>query len=93
MIAPQDPAETARERERARIRALIADLETHGLTIYKISLLANQQYNTVKHWKQTGRVESHDAAVLESIHLTHCPRPGNRCLIEPQYCKVLTIST
>lgn len=67
-----------RDAERERIKRLIAEIEAAGITIYKISLMCHRQFNSVKHWKITGRVESYDAQMLEAIH--------------SEYCKVLTIS-
>lgn len=78
------------QAEYDRIKAIIADLESSGMTIYKIALTLGQQYNTVKHWKSTGRVQSHDAKALESLRRQFA---AESCQIEPQYCKVLTTST
>ena len=82
-----------RQAEYERIKVMIAELEASGVTIYKLALMLGQQYNTVKHWKQTGRVESHDAKILGSIHWRFCSGQLHGCQIQPQYCKVLTIST
>lgn len=79
-----------REAEYQRIRQVIADLEAAGITIYKIALILGLQYNAVGHWKRTGRVQSFDAARLESLHRQYCQQ---RPIYTPQYCKVLTIST
>mgnify|MGYP001568024556 CR=1 FL=1 len=86
-------AVSEREHEYSKVRRILADLEKNGLTVYKIALMLGQQYNTVKHWKSTGRVESHDAKLLRLLHETYCPPAAGVCQIEPQYCKVLTIST
>jgi hypothetical protein len=82
-----------RELEYAKIRTLISDLEGNGVTTYKISLMLGQPYNTVKHWKKTGRVDSHDAKRLRALHATHCPPAAGVCQIEPQYCQVSHITT
>jgi hypothetical protein len=80
-----------REAEYARIRAILDDLEASGLTVYKIALLLGQFYNTVKHWKSTGRVESHDAQALIALHRQYCGAAV--CQLNPQYCKTFTTSS
>ena len=82
-----------RQAEHEHIKSVIADLEAQGVTLYKLALMLNQPYNTVKHWKLTGRVESHDAKILEGIHRRYCPAFGYLCQIEPQHCEVSHIGT
>ena len=73
-----------REAEYARIRRVMAELEAVGLTAYKIALVMGADYNTVKHWRETGRVQSFDAKLLDSLHQQHCK---SRPMYDPQYCK------
>ena len=80
-----------RAAEYQRIKEMIADLEGAGVTLYKLALMLGEPYNTVKHWKSTGRVESHDAKELTKIHGQYARQPV--CQIQPQYCEVSHIRT
>lgn len=67
------------EPTRHDFRKIIAELEAAGITTYKIALMCRRAYGTVKHWKQTGRVEHYDGEKLLLIHA--------------EYCKALTTSS
>ena len=83
-----------RELERERIRKALQDLTTCGISIYKVSVILDQPYNTVKHWSQTGSVESFYAQAIERLYRQHCSYL-NVCQISPQnvYCEISHITT
>lgn len=67
------------EPQRLDFKTMIAELQAAGVTLYKIALMCRRQFNTVKHWKATGRLEWYDG---EKIRIMHA-----------HYCKGLTTST
>lgn len=78
-IVPIERRSAARLDARKHTQTLIEDLERAGITLYKMALLCHRQFNTVKNWKATGRMEHYDGELLRALH--------------SEYCKDLTIST
>ena len=76
LLSVRIEAVTAERRSaaRARVKALIADLERAGVSVYKIALMCHRQYGTVKRWKDTGRIEKCDGDMLEAMHAEYCQR-------------------
>lgn len=64
----------ARDAARQEVRQLIADLEAAEITVYKIALMCHRQFNTVKNWKRSGRIEAVDFAMLKAMHEHYVPR-------------------
>lgn len=57
-----------RDAARAEVIGMIADLEANHITLYKIALMCHRQFNTVKNWKTSGRIEALDWKMLKSLH-------------------------
>lgn len=70
-VEPIDGAQ-AREAAAKEVREMIAELERAGVTIYKIALMCHRQFNTIKGWKRTGRIEHYDWQRLAEIHAHYC---------------------
>ena len=73
---------TERDKDRRRIRDLIAELNEVGLSAYKLSLMLSVSHNTIAHWADTGRLEAHDEKRLIKLHQTYCRKPAP---YSPQY--------
>ena len=84
-----------REEERERIRKAMEDLVGSGLSLYKLALLLEQPYNTVKHWRATGSVESYYAGRIDQLVRVQMPNAWGVCQLTPQtcYCEISHIAT
>jgi hypothetical protein len=60
------------EPDRIDFKIIIADLQRAGVSLYKIALMCRRQFNTVKHWKATGRLEWYDGEKLRILHEHYC---------------------
>jgi hypothetical protein len=51
---------------------IIADIESAGVSIYKISMMLHRQYGTVAAWKRGSQPRHYDGELLLEIHAEYC---------------------
>jgi len=61
------------EPDRIDFKELLRLLESEGkVSTYKVSLMMHRQFNTIKHWRRTGRLEHYDGVRLLMIFREYC---------------------
>lgn len=57
---------------------IIAELESAGITIYKISLMCHRTFNAVKNWKAGASPKHYEGEMLLAIHAEYVTIPKQK---------------
>ena len=62
----------SRDAHREQVKQWIRDLEAVRITLYKIATMTHRQFNTVKNWRESVRIEAVDWLLLKAMHDEYC---------------------